>query len=327
MFKIALIDSHIYKNDNFTAIQELCESAGGEFLLLECKSDAEIVEQAQDADALLVVYAKVGEALLSQLPKCRIAVRLGIGVDNYDLEAFTKAKVIACNVPDYGIEEVAAHALGLVLAVERKIPFFSQQVKKGIWNNAESYPMRRLSQRTLALFGFGRIARRLADCLTPLGYNLIAYDPFVSDEVFAQHGVTSASVEEVFKHAHTLVMMAPLTKETHHIVNADNLAKAQDGLRIVNTARGELIDNDALVSALHSGKVAAAGLDVVEGEPIQDASHALLQFDNVIVTPHTAYQTVESVALLKTMGMQTAIDFLQGEPARNVVNPKVLESL
>lgn len=326
-FTIALIDSQHYKGDDFSAITTLCKEAGGELLILQCQNDDDIVTQAQHADALLVVYAPVGDALLSRLPNCKMAVRLGIGVDNYDLSAFTQHKVIACNVPDYGVEEVAAHSLALILATERKIPFYQQQVREGEWNNAAGYPMRRLSTRTLGIFGFGRIARKLAECLRPLGYKLIAHDPFVQDEVFDQYHVEAVAVADLFSQANTLVMMAPLTEQTKHIVNDDNLARAQDGLRIINTARGELIDTQALIRGLENGKVAAAGLDVIEGEPIQNADHPIFQYPNVYLTPHTAYQTVESVALLKTMGLETAIDFLCGKPARNVVNPDVLQTI
>ncbi|VUD64732.1 Glyoxylate/hydroxypyruvate reductase B [Thalassocella blandensis] len=326
-FTIALIDSQHYKGDDFSAITTLCTNAGGKLLILQCQNDDEIVAQAQEADALLVVYAPVGHALLSRLPKCRIAVRLGIGVDNYDLNAFTENKVIACNVPDYGVEEVAAHSLGLILATERKIPFYQQRVREGEWNNAAGYPMRRLSTRTLGIFGFGRIARKLAECLAPLGYHLIAFDPFVKADVFEQYKVRSVDLKSLFQQSHTLVMMAPLTEQTKHIVNDENLALAQDGLRIVNTARGELIDTQALIRGLENGKVAAAGLDVIEGEPVHNAAHPIFQYPNVYLTPHTAYQTVESVALLKTMGLETAIDFLKGQAARNVVNPDVLQMI
>lgn len=327
MFKIALIDSHLIKKGDFLEIKQLCEDAGGEFLLLECKTNDEIVAQAGDADALLVVYSSVNKSLLERLPKCKIAVRLGIGVDNYNLPDFTDLGIVAANVPDYGVEEVAAHTMGMILAAERKIPYFEKKVRDGIWNDGEGYPMRRLSERTLGFFGFGRIAQKLSQCCAPFNYKMIAFDPYLPDAVFEKFNVEKVSVEELFLQVNTLALMAPLTKETKHILNDDTLAIVQEGLRVVNTARGELVDTDALVRALESGKVAAAGLDVLDGEPLTDPAHPLLKFDSVFLTPHTAYQTVESIAVLKRMAMETALDFLTGQPARNVVNPDVLKKL
>lgn len=327
MFTVALIDSQFSKKGDFLEIERICAQRGGHLKVLQCTSDDEIVAQAADAQALLVVYTKVGDELLARLPKCKVAVRLGIGVDNYDLDAFTRRGVVAVNVPDYGVEEVAAHALGMILAAERKIPYFDRQVRRGVWDDGEGYTMRRLSGRTLGFLGFGRIARKLAECCAPLNYRMIAFDPLLPAEKFADLKVEQVSVEKLFQEADTLALMAPLTADTRHIVNDDNLAKARDGLRIINTARGELIDTAALVRALKSGKVAAAGLDVVEGEPIKDPQHELFQFDQVFVTPHTAYQTLESIAALRRMAITAAMDFLEGQPPTNVVNPEVLEKL
>lgn len=324
MFKIALIDSHLSKKGDFSEIKKLCEARGGELKILQCTTEDEIVAQAVDADALLVVYFKIGDALLGRLPNCRVAVRLGIGVDNYDLEAFTRHGVVAVNVPDYGVEEVAAHALGLILAAERKIVYFDRQVRRGIWDDGEGYTMRRLSQRTLGFLGFGRIARKLAECCAPLNYKMIAFDPMLPAEMFAQSKVAQVSLDALFQQCDTLALMAPLNAQTKHVVNNKNLALAKDGLRIVNTARGELIDTQALIRAIRTGKVAAAGLDVVEGEPLTDAEHELLTLDEVFITPHTAYQTLESIAALRLMAMTSALDFLEGKPPYNVVNPDVL---
>lgn len=327
MFKVALIDSQFSKKGDFSEIEKICKERGGELNVLQCTTEDEIVAQAADADALLVVYTKIGDALLARLPKCKVAVRLGIGVDNYDLDAFTRHGVVAINVPDYGVEEVAAHALGMILAAERKILYFDRQVRRGIWDDGEGYTMRRLSQRTLGFLGFGRIARKLAECCAPLNYRMIAFDPMLPAEMFAESNVEQVSLDALFQQADTLALMAPLNAHTKHIVNDENLAQAKDGLRIVNTARGELIDTQALIRALKSGKVAAAGLDVLEGEPLKNPEHELLAFDEVFITPHTAYQTLESIAALRQMAMTAAMDFLDGKPPYNVVNPDVLQKL
>lgn len=327
MPKLVVTDSHRYPDGDFSAIEKVCREHGYELELLQCRTEDELAEQAADADGLLVIYSTIDDSLLSRLPKCRIVVRFGIGIDTLDLAALTKHGVVACNVPDYGVEEVAVHALGLILATERKIPFFDRKIRGGEWNDSLGYPMRRISQRTLGFLGFGRIARKLAGFCRPLGYRMVAYDPFLPEEAFAEAGAERVDLKEVFRQSDTMAVMAPLTPETHHVVNDDNLALCKDGLRIVNTARGGLIDTQAVIRGVRSGRVAAVGLDVIEEEPLNDPEHELLKLDGVIVTPHTAYQSVESFSALKRMTAETAVCFLNGDTPYNVVNPDVLNSL
>ncbi len=327
MFKVALIDSHFSKKGDYSEMQALCAQRGGELAILQCNSDDEILARAADADALLVIYTRIGETLLAQLPNCKVAVRLGIGVDNYDLEAFTRQGVAAINVPDYGVEEVAAHALALILATERKIAYFDRRIRQGSWDDGEGYTMHRLSDRTLGFLGFGRIARHLAQCCAPLNYRMIAFDPLLPAEQFSRFDVEQVSLEALFQQSDTLALMAPLNAQTKYVVNDGTLGLTKPGIRIVNTARGELIDTQALIRGLKSGQVAAAGLDVLEGEPLRDPDHELLGFEQVVVTPHTAYQTQESIAALRRMAITAAMDFLDGKPPVNVVNPDVLKKI
>ncbi len=324
MKKLVVLDGHHYPEGAYAEVAGICAAKGVDFAVLDCHTPEEVVEKAQDADACMCVYVKLDDSVLSRLPKMRMVVRCGIGVDNLVLEDHTKNGVYACNVPDYGVEEVAIHALGDILALERKIPFYSGRVHAGIWKEEEGYEMRRISLRTLGCLGFGRIARKLAGFAKNLGYSIIAYDPHLPQELFTEAGATSVDLDTLFRTSDVMAVMAPATPETIHVVNDQNLAKAKDGLFIVNTARGALVDTEAVIRALESGKLTGIALDVLEEEPPKDLCKRLFGLDNVILSPHIAYRSRESFAALKTMAAETAIHFLKGGEPYNVVNREVI---
>ncbi|SBW02880.1 putative Dehydrogenase [uncultured Alphaproteobacteria bacterium] len=324
MPKIVVLDSHQYPDGAYAELAALCAENGVDFAALDCRSSDDIVAKAADAEVLIDIFLPIDHAVLSRLPRCRMVVRHGIGVDVLTLDDFTRDGVVACNVPDYGVEEVAVHALSLLLALERKVAFYDRQVRAGTWNESLGYEMRRLSLRTLGFVGFGRIARTVASYARAIGYALVAFDPYLPAARFAASEARQASLDEVLAAADALMVMAPMTAETRGIINDRTLAQAKDGLLLINTARGPLVETAALDRALASGKVAGAALDVLEEEPPAEKTHSLLRHDNVIVTPHVAYRSRESFAALKLMCGEIGIDFLKGRPPRNVVNPAVL---
>jgi D-3-phosphoglycerate dehydrogenase len=324
MKKLVVLDGSHYPEGEYREVGEMCEKAGIAFAVLDCKDADDAAEKAKDADAAMCVYLPMDAPLLKRLPRLKMVVRCGIGVDNLNLPDFTACGVYACNVPDYGVEEVAVHALGLILSLERKIPFYNFRVHSGDWREDAGYDMRRLSLRTVGMLGFGRIARKLGELTRSIGYGLIAYDPFLPDEEFTRACAGKVDLDTLFKESDVVVVMAPVTEETIRIVNAENLSKAKDGLFVVNTARGTLIDTSALISALRSGKVAGAALDVLEEEPPRERCLSLLGMDNVILTPHIAYRSVESFEALKRMAGATAIEFLKHSTVNNLVNRDVL---
>ncbi|GHU35682.1 dehydrogenase [Betaproteobacteria bacterium] len=270
--------------------------------------------KASDVDVGLCVYMKIDASALSRLPKLKMVVKGGIGVDNFNLADCTSYGVYACNVPDYGVEEVSIHALSLTLALERKVVFYNNRMHKGEWDEEPGYPMRRVSLRTMGMLGFGRIARNLTGYAQALGYSVIAYDPFLPDEFFEKARAKRVSLDEVFALPDVLVVMAPSTKETINVVNDANLAKARDCLLLINTARGTLVDTEAVIRAL----------DVFPMEPPKDTAKGLYGRENVILTPHIAYRSVESFAALKRMQAETGISFLKGGEPYNVVNKEVI---
>jgi D-3-phosphoglycerate dehydrogenase len=274
----------------------------------------DILEVARDADAILVTYAKLTGDLIRQLTRCKAIGRFGLGVDNIDLVA-AKEKGIAVNyVPDYCIREVSDHTMALLLALIRKIPFSNKLVQGGRWEMPAVVPIRRIEGTVLGLLGFGNIPRLVAPKAKAFGMKVIAFDPYAKSELFKTEGVDSVDLDTLLKTSDYISVHAPLTPQTRGVVNADAFAKMKKGAYVVNTARGPLIDEPALIAALDSGQVGGAGLDVVAVEPLAKDS-ALLGRDNVIISPHTAFYSIEALDELQSKCASDVARVLSGEKA------------
>ncbi|MFZ0260067.1 MAG: C-terminal binding protein [Pseudolabrys sp.] len=274
----------------------------------------DIVAVAEDADAVLVTYAKLTRDVLMQLTRCRAIGRFGLGVDNIDL-ATAKEKGIAVNyVPDYCIREVSDHAMALLLALIRKIPLSNKLVQAGRWEMPAVVPIRRIEGTVLGLIGFGHIPRLVAPKAQAFGIKVIAFDPFAKPEVFKAAGVESVDFDTLLGTSDYVSVHAPLLPATRGMLNAAAFGKMKKGAYVVNTARGPLIDEQALVAALDSGQVGGAGLDVVAAEPLAKDS-PLLARDNVIISPHTAFYSIEALNELQTTCAADVARVLSGEKA------------
>ena len=274
----------------------------------------DIVAVARDADAVLVTYAKLTREVLIQLTRCKAIGRFGLGVDNIDLVT-AKEKGIAVNyVPDYCIREVSDHAMALLLALIRKIPLSNKLVQSGRWEMPAVVPIRRIEGTVLGLVGFGHIPRLVAPKAQAFGMKVIAYDPFAKPEAFRSAGVETVDFDALLQTADYVSVHAPLLPATRGMMNAAAFAKMKKGAYIVNTARGPLIDEQALVAALDSGHVGGAGLDVVAAEPLAKDS-PLLGRDNVIISPHTAFYSIEALNELQTKCATDVARVLSGEKA------------
>ena len=271
----------------------------------------DILAVAKDADAILVTYAKLTREILSQLTRCRAIGRFGLGVDNIDLAA-AKEKGIAVNyVPDYCIREVSDHAMALLLALIRKIPLSNKLVQGGSWEMPAVVPIRRIEGTVLGLVGFGHIPRLVAPKAQVFGIKVIAFDPFAKADIFKAARVESVDFDTLLSASDYVSVHAPLMPATRGMMNA---AKMKKGAYVVNTARGPLIDEPALVAALDSGQVGGAGLDVVAAEPLAKDS-PLLGRDNVIISPHTAFYSIEALEELQTKCASDVARVLSGEKA------------
>jgi D-3-phosphoglycerate dehydrogenase len=285
-----------------------------ELRVAKSPSPEDILAVAKDADAILVTYAKLSRELLMQLTKCKAIGRFGLGVDNIDLVAAGEKGIQVNYVPDYCIHEVSDHALALLLALARKVPQSNKLVQSGRWEVPPLTPMHRLTGRVLGLVGFGNIPRMLAPKAKALGLKVVAYDPFAKAELFKDAGVESVSFDQLLAMSDFVSVHAPLMPETRGLMNAAAFGKMKKGAMIINTARGPLIDEAALLAALDSGQVGGAALDVITTEPMPKDS-PLLGRDNLILTPHTAFYSVEALNELQTKCASDVARVLSGEKA------------
>jgi D-3-phosphoglycerate dehydrogenase / 2-oxoglutarate reductase len=283
-----------------------------ELRMAKSASAEDILAVARDADAVLVTYAKLPGELLKELKRCKVIGRFGLGVDNIDIPAAAQLGITVTYVPDYCLREVSDHAMALLLALARKIALSNSLAQSGRWEVPPIVPLRRLEGQVLGLIGFGNIPRALAPKAKAFGLTVITHDPYVSADVVAALGVESTSFEDLLGRSDFVSVHAPLLPATRGLMNAAAFARMKKGAFLVNTARGPLIDEPALVAALDSGRLAGAALDVVAVEPLAGDS-PLLGRDNVILTPHTAFYSVEALEELQTKCANDVARVLSGE--------------
>ncbi len=294
-------------------------AAGSTLVVAQCKTPDEVIAAARDADALLVQWAPVNAAVIAALTRCKVIVRYGIGYDNVDLAAAKARGIPVCNVPDYGVNEVAEHAVSLALALARQLPQIDARLRAGTWKITPDRPMPALGESTFATAGFGRIARHTHTVMRGFGGQRIAYDPFVTAEAMAAEGVEKVELDALFARADLLSLHLPLTPETKHFISAARLAAMKRTAILVNTARGPLVDTVALAAALHAGTIAGAGIDVFETEPFP-ADHPLRAAPNALLTSHVAWYSESSIPRLQRLAAEEAVRGLKGEPLKNRVN-------
>lgn len=292
------------------------EELGVEWVDAPDPSEATLVDCARDVDAIAVCWARVTDSVLEAAARCRIVARLGIGLDNIDVAAATRRGMLVTNVPDYCIEEVADHALALILACGRNIGWFHARTKRGEYQLSAAPPMRRLCGQTVGLLGLGRIGRRTAEKARGVGLRVIAHNRSGHDH---GSGVTMVSLEQLLSDSDYLCLHAPLAAETRHIINADTLARMRSTAFLINTSRGGLVDEAALWGALQANRLAGAALDVFEPEP-PDLSQPLFRDERVIVTPHAAFVSQEAVVELRTRVCRQIQAALTGGSPENVIN-------
>ena len=305
--------------------EKLINNAGGALHYGRAGGLAERIALAQSAEVLIASTAPMTREFLRELPQLKGVVRLGIGVDSVDLQAATDLGIVVANVPEFCQEEVAEHALGLLLTVARKITLADRMTRQGKWVigvQEKMLPMRRLKGQTLGLVGFGRIGQRVAGMAKAFGLRIIASDPYVAVGTAEAAGVTLLPLAELLSRADILSLHVPLTPETHHLINSEAFALMKRGAILINTARGPVVDEVALERALAEGRLAGAGLDVLEIEPPR-IPHPLLDFDNVVVTCHYASCSFEAYSDLHRAVSEQAAQILRGEFPKNLVNTQV----
>lgn len=276
----------------------------------------QVLEIARDADAILNTYLPFDAEAIGRLERCKIIARYGIGVDNIDLEAAKRAGIVVTNVPDYCVEEVAVHGLALILGLARRVVQADHLVRAGGWSIDSLRPIHRLSTLTVGLFGFGKIARRLAQGLEALGAHLLVHDPYVQP---APGIPPLVEFEELLARSDILSIHAPLTPETRGVIDARALATMKPTAYLVNTSRGPLVVLDDLLDALRRGTIAGAALDVFEHEPLDPKR--IEDVPNLIATPHMAYYSEEALEESQRKAATQIVKVLTGRKPDYQVNP------
>jgi len=288
------------------------EEAGGVTRFVACRTDAERAEAVADARILVAAHIKVTEDLFRAAPRLAGVIRTGIGLDTVDIPAATRHGVCIAHVPDFCYDEVADSAWALLLAVARKLPEAGRRVRGGEWVPNNLLPVRSLRGRTLGLVAFGHIGRKMAERGRAFGLRLIAADPYVDEAAMAREGVEKVSLEDLLGQADIVSLHTPLTPETRGLMNAAAFARMKQDAILINTSRGPVVDEPALVAALRSGRLAGAGLDVLATEP-PAKDNPLFAMENVVLTPHSSSTTIEALDdLTRKVDMQI-VQMLRGE--------------
>ena len=303
-------------------VRESIADAGVDLLREHFDVDVDLDSPLEDIvgeyDAIVVRSAtKLTADVIDRATNLKVIGRAGVGVDNVDVEAATRRGIVVANAPESTVVSAAEHTIGLLVALARNIPQAHAALKQGRWER-KTYGGIELAGKTLGVLGFGRIGQQVARRALGLGMRVVAYDPYVAAERFRELGVERVETpEEVYDAAEFITLHLPLTDETRKSINGDAFARMRDGVRLVNAARGQLVDEDALLDALRSGKVAGAALDVFSAEPY---SGPLLELDNVVVTPHLAASTDEAQDRAGVIVAEQVAAALEGGLVTNAVN-------
>jgi len=285
-----------------------------------CGTEEELIEHGQGADALMVIAEPVTAKVIDALGDCRVIARFGAGLDNVDLEAATRRGVQVTFVPGASVEEVSDHTIAMLFALARHLPELDAAVRRGDWAiPAELPPFRRLRDQALGIVGAGRIGQAVARKARGLGLAVVAYDPHVDAAALRGLGVEAVELDELLTRSDHVSIHAPLTAETHHLIGARELGLMKPTANLINVARGGLVDQAALVAALTDGQIAGAGIDVQEVEP-PAADEPLLGLPNVILSPHAAHCSQESLDDLCSAAIEDVAAVLGGRPPAHPAN-------
>ncbi len=300
-------------------------AAGGVMCRVACRDEAERIAAVRDAYVLVVAHAQIREPLFAACPGLVGMVRTGIGLDTVDLPGATRQGVCVAHVPDFCYDEVADTAMTLLLAVARKVRLADRHVRSGSWTPSALLPMRRIRGQTMGLVAFGHIARMVAERARGFGFHLVAFDPYVDAPTMAKLGVEKMeSLEALLARSAVVSLHTPLTKETQGLIGRAQFAAMKPGAILINTSRGKVVDEEALIEALRSGRLGGAGLDVLWTEP-PAKDHPLFQMDNVVLTPHYASTTVEAINDLAQKVSRQIGQYLRGEFPTYLANRAVQE--
>jgi D-3-phosphoglycerate dehydrogenase len=316
--KVVITD---YRFPDIEQEKRAVEAAGGTLVAGQAVNEEQVAELCKDADGVLNARAPVTKRAIAAMERCRIIVRYGIGVDTIDVPAATARGIYVANVPDYCLDEVSDHALTLLLMLSRQMIPAIALAREDTWPVSKMPPLQRLRGQTCGLVGCGRIGSLLAGKVSALGLQVIIHDPYMSAERAREMGAELVSFSELLERSDFISLHAPLTNETQHLFGAAAFAKMKKNASIINTARGGLIDEAALVAALDAGQIFGAGLDVVESETaVTPARSILVHHPKIVVTAHTAWLSRQARASLQLRAIEQVLACLRGEKPYGLIN-------
>jgi len=321
--KVVMVDRFASSIVATEEAEELAK-ANAELVKINCSTEDEVIQAARNADAIITRYAQITRRVMEAVPKCKVIVRYGIGYDNVDVDAATDNNIPVVNIPGFCLEEVSNHVIMLILACAKRLLLFSNFTKQNRWYEWRQVqlPMVSIYGQTLGLIGCGHIARMVARKAQCFDLKIIGYDPYIDESLAMESGITLVNLPELLSEADFISVNTPATKETWHLIGEEQFKQMKPTAYFINTARGSVVDEPALIKALQEKWIAGAGVDVFEKEPV-DADNALPKMDNVIVTPHTAFYSDMALKRLRTSVGQEAARVLCGKWPQNVVNKPV----
>jgi D-3-phosphoglycerate dehydrogenase len=319
-FVVAITDSPF---ENADREQAILGRIGASVQKFNCSNESQVIEAARDAHAILCDASPITRNAIAASSRLVGVVEYGIGYDNIDVNAATEKGVVVCNVPDFMTAEVADHAVALILALFRKLHRIGPSTRAGEWNWRKFRPINSLDGKTVGIVGFGNIGRQVAERMRSFRTQVIAYDPYVSHQMMEKLGAKPTNLDNLLKISDIISIHVPLTKETKQLIGKKEFASMKDSIILVNTSRGSVMDQEALITSLRNGKIAAAGLDVLTKEP-PSSDDPLLRLENVIVTPHIGWYSEQSSSRLQDHAAMEAGRILTGQSPKHPVNPQAL---
>ncbi|HEX5415226.1 MAG TPA: C-terminal binding protein [Chloroflexota bacterium] len=302
------------------------DEIGGRLVVVETRSLDEAVAGLKDVDVVVNrFWGKMGEEFISKLERCRAILQPSTGYDQIDVDAATAHGVAVINLPIQCLDEVVNHALAMLLALNRKLVVSHNEVRKGTWSPRGLLPIGPITGETLGLLGFGNIARETGRRAQVFGLNVIAYDPFVDPAIAKGMNIELVGLNELLKRSDYVSCHLPLNPKTRHSIGEEQFRQMKPSAIFVNTARGPVVDEPALIKALQEGRIQAAGLDVLEQEP-PDPANPLLNMENVIVTPHLAGTSDATPPRQRRQVIESYVAYLKGDRPLGLVNPSAWEA-
>jgi D-3-phosphoglycerate dehydrogenase len=328
MKKVVFTGDRLFlKFKEFSYFEKRASEANLRIAYVQSEDDNDLIREVKDASAIVLIARNINSSIIDSMEKCELILTLSVGYDCVDLSAATGKKIPVCNTPAYCTDDVANHAMTLVLSLARKLEVIIPHTRNASWEYSYTKPIFNFRDKIFAIIGLGKIGRTIVPKVQGFGMRVIGYDPYIDDDIFMLTGVERKyELDDLLREADYITIHTPLTAETRHMIDKQAFNSMKSNAVIVNTARGAIIDQDALYEALSQKKISGAGIDVLEKEPPAE-DNPLLSLDNIIITPHIAWYSEESFQKDMGQGMDELVRVLSGHRPRHIVNPEIFDAV